>query len=114
MPRVVVGVVRKKEEKTMSRVAVGVALTPWQRCHDLSLVGRMHRPTPTARDVPKAAIGVAFPSPRASLCRQPFRRADLEDHMPIDNPDFWPWVYEKIVGAARHSHSAVSSLKQII
>jgi hypothetical protein len=28
MPRVVVGVVRKKEEKTMSRVAVGVALTP--------------------------------------------------------------------------------------
>jgi hypothetical protein len=35
----------------MPRVVVGVALTPWQRHHGLSLVDHMHGSMPTARDV---------------------------------------------------------------
>jgi hypothetical protein len=72
----------KKEEKAMPRVAVSVALTPCQRRHCLSLVGRIHKPTPTARDVPRAAVGVASPMPMASLRRRFFWRAGLEAQTP--------------------------------
>jgi hypothetical protein len=35
------------------------------------LVGHMHRPTPTAHDVPRAAVGVAFPTPTIFLAGWP-------------------------------------------
>ena len=74
----------------MPRVAVGVAL-----------------PYADGIGTPRVAVGVEWPTPRASLRRGLARRAGLA-RLYADGPDFWPSAYRKAVGASRHSCSVCS------
>jgi hypothetical protein len=61
----------------MPRAPLSVALTPSQRRHGLDLEGCVSQPMPTARSTPRVAVGVALPTPRASLRRRLSWRASL-------------------------------------